>query len=382
MLLLGLSENQALLGDLHRIIFSLNLNTPPLFFLQIKMVSLLTYIVRRLILLTFVLLGVTLLIFAITMLLPIEVRAMLYARNYQHISPQGLRELAEKYGLTRPFHEQYFTWLSQVLQGNLGWAKSSSQPVLEAMLSRWPYTFEIVILAAPIMIFLGIYLGIQSAIHKDGIIDHICRILSIVGWSLPSFWLGLLLLSVFYGLLGWLPPGPISDELRQIRDSSLFIRYTRIDLIDGLLNGYPQITLDVLKHAILPVVVIVVINMALLVRVMRSSMLEALNKPYIVTARAKGLDEKTVIYKHARRNALIPTVTLSGMLVAGLLGGLVITETVFAFGGLGQWAATAALQLDIPAVLGYAMLSAFLFVIANLIVDIMYAYLDPRIRLE
>ncbi|RLI41786.1 ABC transporter permease, partial [Candidatus Bathyarchaeota archaeon] len=154
-----------------------------------------------------------------------------------------------------------------------------------------------------------------------------------------------------------------------------------IDLFDGLLNGRPDITLDVLKHVALPVVVIVVIDIALLIRVMRSSMLEALSKPYTIAARAKGLDEKTVIYKHARRNALIPVVTLSGMLIAGLLGGLVITETVFAFGGLGQWAAHAAIQFDIPAVLGYAMLTAFMYVIANLIVDILYAFIDPRIRL-
>ena len=346
------------------------------------MASLIEYVARRLILLTFVLIGVSILIFAISALVPVEVRAMLYARNYQHISPEGLRQLAEKYGLTKPLYEQYFVWLSQVLQGNLGWSKSSSQPVIEAILSRWPYTFEIVIFAAPLIIFLGIYLGVQSAIHKDTIIDHLCRLLSIIGWSLPSFWLGLVLLSFFYGSLGWLPPGPISDNFRLIRDSPQFIRYTRIDLIDGILNGMPEMTLDVIKHAILPVIVVVVIDIALLIRVMRSSMLETLNKPYIITARAKGLDEKTVIYKHARRNALIPTITLSGMLIASLLGGLIITETVFAFGGLGQWAANAALQFDIPAVLGYAMLSAFLFVVANLIVDILYAYIDPRIRLE
>jgi peptide/nickel transport system permease protein len=142
------------------------------------------------------------------------------------------------------------------------------------------------------------------------------------------------------------------------------------------------VTLDAIEHVILPVVVIVTIDIALLIRVMRSSMLEALNKQYITTAKAKGLNKNVVIYKHARRNALIPVATLSGMLVAGLLGGLVITETVFAYGGLGSWAAAAAISTDIPAVLGYAILSAVIFVIANLIVDILYAYIDPRIRLE
>ncbi|MEM3566337.1 MAG: ABC transporter permease [Candidatus Bathyarchaeia archaeon] len=348
------------------------------------MTSLPAYIARRLILLIFVLLGVTVLIFAITMLIPMEIRALLYVKNVQHTSPQQLIAVAKKYGLDRPFYEQYFSWLNQVLQGNLGFSKSSQQPVAEAILDRWPYTFEIVLFAAPLIIFIGIFLGVQSAIHKDGLIDHACRVLSIIGWSLPSFWLGLLLLSIFSGYLRWVSPGPLDTALMiNVRDNprSGYIKYTRIDLIDGLLNGRPDITLNVIQHAILPVIVIVIINIALLIRVMRSSMLEALNKPYTIAARAKGLDEKTVIYRHARRNALIPVVTLSGMMVAGLLGGLVITETVFGFGGLGQWAATAALQLDVPAVLGYAILSAFLFVISNLIVDILYAYIDPRIRL-
>jgi len=346
------------------------------------MTSLPAYIARRLILLIFVLIGVTVLIFAITALVPIDVRAMLYVRNVQHTSPEQLMRIAEEYGLTRPLYEQYFTWLGQVLQGNLGFAKSSQQPVVQAILERWPYTFEIVIFAAPLIIFLGIYLGVQAAIHKDGIIDHATRVLSIVGWSLPSFWLGLILLAIFYGYLKWLPPGPLDPDLLNFRNTSpSFKRYTYIDLFDGLLNGRPDITLNVIKHVILPVIVIVTINVALLIRVMRSSMLEALGKPYTFAAKAKGLDDKTVIYRHARRNALIPVITLSGMLVAGLLGGLVITETVFAFGGLGQWAARAALNFDVPAVLGYAMLSAFIFVIANLIVDILYAYIDPRIRL-
>jgi peptide/nickel transport system permease protein len=346
------------------------------------MTSLIAYITRRLIFLIFVLIGVTLMIFAITMLFSPEIRAYLYIRNIQHVTPDVIRSVIEKYGLNDPFYLQFSRWLGQVLQGNLGWSQSSAQPVAEAILTRWPYTFEIVIFAAPLIIFFGIYLGVQAGVHRNGIIDHVTRVFSIIGYSLPSFWLGLLLLSVFYGKLGWLPPGALSYEAEQAVHASSFVRYTHIDLIDGILNGQFWITLDVLKHVILPVIVIVVIDIAVLVRVMRSSMLESLSKQYVTAARAKGLDEKTVIYKHARRNALIPVATLSGMLVAGLLGGLVITETVFGFGGLGQWAASAAIGLDVPAVLGYAMLSALLFVIANLIVDIMYAYIDPRIRLE
>ncbi len=258
---------------------------------------------------------------------------------------------------------------------------TATQTVTDAIKSRWPFTFEIVMFAAPLIIFIGIYLGVQSAVHRDTPIDQASRVFSVIGWSLPSFWVGMVLLAVFYGILGWFRPGSISVQYLTSMKTG-FVPYTGINLIDGLLNGQPWITVDVLRHLVLPVTTIVLIDMALLIRVMRSSMLESMGKPYIITAKAKGLSNKTVIYKHARRNALIPIATLSGMLVAGLLGGLVITETVFGFGGLGQWAARAALQLDIPAVLGYAILSAVLFVIANLIVDILYAYIDPRIRLD
>jgi len=271
-----------------------------------------------------------------------------------------------------------------VLHGNLGWSQTALEPVATAIETKWPYTFEIVLLAAPIIIFVGIYVGVQSAIHKDDPIDHASRVFAIIGWSLPAFFVGFLLLAIFYGTLHWFSPGSLSVSALnfEANKANHFVRYTGVDLFDGLLNGQPWISLNALEHLVMPVTVIVVIDVALLIRVMRSSMLESMSKPYITTAQAKGLSKKVVIYKHARRNALIPVATLSGMLVAGLLTGLIITETVFGFGGIGAWSARAAEALDIPAVLGYAMLSAVLFVLANLIVDVLYAYIDPRIRLD
>lgn len=349
------------------------------------MANLFAYIVRRLIFLIFVLIGVTALIFVVTMLLPVTTRAYLYVGNFQQLKGDVIPRIIKAYGLNDPFFLQYSRWLGQVLQGNLGVSVTGQDSVVGALVSRWPYTFEIVVFAAPLIIFIGIYLGVQSAIHKDGIIDHISRVFSIIGWSLPSFWLGALLLTLGSGLhLPFAEARALSQHLSTYisNPANHFISYTGVNFIDGLLNLHPDITVDALAHCILPVTVIVVIDVALLIRVMRSSMLEALNKPYVTTARAKGLSKKVVIYKHARRNALIPVATLSGMLVAGLLGGLVITEQVFNFGGLGQLAATAAIRLDIPTVLGYAMLTAIMFVIANLIVDILYAFIDPRIRLD
>jgi len=332
--------------------------------------------------LVFVILGVTILIFAITMLLPLNIRALLYINNPQHFH-ELIEPTIKAYGLNDPFYMQYGRWLSQVLQGNLGTSAYFSQPIAEAIAQRWPLTVEIVIFAAPIIIFVGIFIGVQSAIHRNTPIDHASRVFAVLGWSLPSFLVGMTLLAIFYGWLHVLGPGSLSDSTR-LYVSSLphYVHYTGMDIFDGLLNGVPWISWDALLHCILPTVTIVTIDVALLIRVMRSSMLESLGKPYIITARAKGLDEKVVIYKHARRNALIPVATLSGMLVAGLLGGLIITETVFGFGGLGQFAADAARNFDTPAVLGYAILSAVVFVIANLIVDLLYAYIDPRIRLD
>jgi len=332
-------------------------------------------------LLVFVILGVSVLVFAVSMMFDPAQRALLYVRNVQRTTDAAIRETIRIYGLEDPFYLQYGRWMSQVLQGNLGWSPTASQTVADSIRTRWPYTFEIVLFAAPLIIFIGIYLGVQSAVHRDKPIDQASRVFSVIGWSLPSFWVGMVLIAIFYGMLNWFPPGSASPEV-QVFMKGAFVRYTGIDLFDGLLNGQPWITLDVLRHLVLPVVTIVTIDVALLIRVMRSSMLESLSKPYITTAKAKGLSNKAVIYKHARRNALIPVATLSGMLVAGLLGGLIITETVFGFGGLGQWAAGAAVQLDMPAVLGYAILSAVMFVVANLIVDILYAYIDPRIRLD
>ena len=340
-----------------------------------------TYVIRRLIFLIPVLLGVTVLIFALTMFFSPTQRALLYIRNPQALRPEAIQGVIDKYHLNDPFYVQYFVWLSEILKGNFGWSKSANMPVLSAIAVKFPATFEIIVFAAPVIVILGLYLGIQSAVHRDTIVDHITRTTSIIGWSLPSFWLGLVLLAIFYGYLGWCPPGRLSSDAQNFVVSDQFTKYTGLYILDGFLNGQLWISWDAFRHVILPATVIIVIDIALIVRVARSSMLEALTKAYVIAARAKGLTEKEVINKHARRNALIPVVTISGLLVGGLITGVTITETVFGFGGLGNWAATSAQHLDIPSVLGFAMFTAIVYVITNLIVDILYAYIDPRIRL-
>jgi peptide/nickel transport system permease protein len=339
-----------------------------------------TYIVRRLLLAIPVLLGVVILIFAVAQFLPKELRAAMYIMGDKN-KPGMIQAAIIEHGLDQPIYVQFGYWLRDILiKQDFGYDRNG-EAVLQAILARLPATVEIVMWASPIIIIIGITLGVLSGAHKDKLIDHGTRVLAILGTSLPSFFFGILLLSIFFAGLGWFPPARIGQEadLYITRDTS-WVWYTHLYTIDSLLNGEWWIFIDALRHLVLPVTVLSLLNSALLVRVMRSSMLESLGKGYITGARAKGLSEKVVINKHARRNALIPAITISGLLVAGLLTGVTITETVFVFGGIGQYAAESARMSDIAPVIAYALFSGILFVGSNLLVDLLYAWIDPRIR--
>lgn len=339
-----------------------------------------SFVIRRILLMIPTLIGVSLLIFGVMQFFSPMQRASLYIQE-QPKEMASVEDIIRKYGLDLPVYIQYYNWIKEVLSGNLGWSRTINYPVAKAIIERIPATAELAIFSAPIIVLLGIYLGVKSAVHRDKLVDHASRVLSIFGWSLPTFWLGLILIAAFSVGLGWFPPGRLSAEANVFVHSRAFTRYTGMNTIDGLLNGQLWIFIDALRHLVLPVATLVIVIIALIVRVMRSSMLEALNKGYIITARAKGLDQSEVINKHARRNALIPVVTVSGMLIAGMLTGLVMTEYVFNIHGIGEFAANAALNLDAPAILGFAIFTGAIYITANLIVDILYAYIDPRIRL-
>jgi dipeptide transport system permease protein len=339
-----------------------------------------TYIIRRLLLLIPVLFGVTIFIFGITMLFsPIE-RASLYVTDARMMT--NIPQIIELYGLDQPFWVQYGNWMSEVFHGNLGWSQVAGMPVWDAIWHFLPATLELAIFATPLIILLGVFFGTRAAAHKDRPIDHVTRLTAIVGWSLPTFFLGLILLMVFYGALrGFLPPSRLSPPMELVVISDSFIRYTHLNTIDAILNLNGPVLLDAIRHLILPVITLTVVQMAFIMRLMRSSMLESLGRGYVLTARAKGLSEKVVINKHARRNALIPVITVSGYLFAAIVNGVVITETIFNFKGLGWWSALSATQVDIASVLGFALFNATLFVIVNLVVDILYTRVDPRVRL-
>lgn len=339
------------------------------------------YIVRRLLILPLVLFGLSVMIFGMLQALdPIE-RAALYVTSVPK-NPAALQEIIQKYGLNKPIYVQYWNWLVRVLHGNLGWSKTAQMPVLQAIKTYFPATLELALWSFIPIILIGTWLGIQAAIHHDKFIDQAARVFSIIGYSFPTFVFGLLVLMLFYAKLQWFFPGRLSDWASAIVYSSAFHQYTGMMTVDALLNLRLDIFADSIRHIFLPALTLAYVDWALILRVARSSMLEVIQQDYVRTARAKGLPERQVINHHARPNAMIPVATIGGLLLVGLLNGVVITETVFNYHGMGLFAATAALNFDAVSILGIALLAGALLVVANLIVDILYSYLDPRIRLK
>lgn len=339
------------------------------------------YVIRRLLIMPIILIGLSVLIFAMVSLLDPYTRAALYVTSPPK-TLNALNQIVITYGLNKPIPVQYWNWLSQLLHGNLGWSKTAEQPVLQAILDHFPATLELAVWSFVPIIVVGVWLGVQAAIHQDQLIDQVARIFSIIGYSFPVFVFGLLVLMIFYAKLDWFPPGRLSNWANMIVISSSFHQYTGMNTLDALLNGRLDIFVDALRHLVLPAVTLSYIDWALILRVTRSSMLDVIRQDYVTVARAKGLKESDVINKHARPNALIPVATVGGLVLVGLMNGVVITETVFDYHGIGFWIAQSALQLDVISVLGVTLFEGALLVLANVVVDVMYAYLDPRIRLS
>jgi peptide/nickel transport system permease protein len=342
---------------------------------------LIAYIVRRLFLLPLVIFGVIIMVFGMMSLLDPYQRASVFISDVTQLKNRDINQLVEEFGLDDPPHIQFARWFNSVIHGDLGWSETAKRPVMGAFKRFFPQSVELALWSALPIVLLGIWLGQISAVKQNKPVDHFARVFAVVGWSLPTFVAGLLALFVFYGLLQWFPPGRLSFEASQIVYSTGFRMYTGIITLDAILNWNWFVFADALRHLVLPVIVLALVSCAQLLRVTRSSMLETLRQEYIMTARSKGLPEGVVIKRHARRNALIPVATIAGLTVAFLFNGLVITEYIFDLHGLGRWAAMAAQQFDLPALLGYLLFNGFLIVIANLIVDIMYAFIDPRVRL-
>ncbi|MDD1768470.1 MAG: ABC transporter permease [Methanomassiliicoccales archaeon] len=334
------------------------------------------YLVRRLLLLIPVLLGVSVFIFALTRIGGDPGAAYITEK----MNEQQIAGIYEQYHLNEPIHIQYWYWLDGIFHGDWGYSKTARAPVTSAIATYFPATFELTLVSILIAVVVGISLGTISAVKKDKPVDHATRVMALSGVSLPIFWLALILQYVFYYQLDLFPSGGRYDTFLYLEQGPVNA-YTGFYTVDTLLNGNLTLFGDALMHLALPAVTLSFGTIAIITRMMRSSMLEVLGQDYVKTARSKGLPERVVIRKHARKNALIPTTTVVGLAFGGLLTGAVLTETIFYWPGMGQWSTAAILVNDWASILGFVLVVAIIYVIANLIVDVLYAYLDPRVRL-
>ncbi|HPE69548.1 MAG TPA: ABC transporter permease [Thermotogota bacterium] len=331
-----------------------------------------SFLVKRLLLMVIVLFGVSCIVFFIAHVIPADPVGALVGGN---APPEVVDRMRAKLGYDQPIAIQFVRFITGAVRGDFGISIKTNNPVMEDIRNYFPATMELALVAIVISVFLGVVLGVLSAVHRNRLVDHFSRVFSILGVSMPVFWIGLLLILLFYYKLDWLPGGGRLDFFSYPPD-----RITGMYLLDSLLTGNWEAFKDAFLHILLPAFVLGYNSTASIARITRSSMLEVLKQDYIRTAKSKGLRRRLVIYRHGLRNALIPTVTIIGLVFGGLLEGAVLTETVFSWPGLGRYITAGLLSLDYPAVMGGTLYIAFIYSLANLIVDFLYAILDPRMR--
>lgn len=334
----------------------------------------LSYIIKRLLMLIPILWGVSLIVFLIVHLMPGDPAEMVLRKYPDQAKIEEIRKL---YGWNKPLTEQYLAYMKRTfLEFDLGKSHVTRRKIADDLKEKFPATVELAVMSMLFAIFFGVIIGVISSVKRYSLIDHAGMILALIGISLPIFWLALILMNLFAVNLSIFPVGDRIDIKYDLETITNFY------LLDSLLRGNLKLFFSSLHHILLPALALSTIPMAIIVRVTRSSMLEVLGKDYIKTARAKGLSEKIVIMKHGLKNAFIPILTIVGTQFGYLLGGAVLTETIFNWPGLGRYVVKAVLMKDFKAIQGGILLMATSFVIVNLLVDISYAWLDPRVRYE
>ena len=330
------------------------------------------FILRRIGMVIPTFIGVSLFAFALIHLIPGDPVTIMGGERGMTATEQA--ELEAMLGLDMPIWQQYFVYIGNVLQGDLGISYVSREPVMSEFLSLFPATIELTVCAAIFASAVGLTLGILAAVRRGGILDHTVMTISLTGYSMPIFWWGLLLMLLFSVNLGWTPVSGRMDVIYWVDEVTGFM------LIDTLLSDEDGAFTAAVQHLILPSIVLGTIPMAVIARMTRSSMLEVLGEDYIRTARAKGLSKRRIIVKHALRNALIPVITVMGLQVGLLLSGAILTETIFAWPGIGKWLVESIGRRDYPVVQGGLLLIATIIILVNLLVDLMYGVVNPRVR--
>ncbi len=332
------------------------------------------FLLRRFLGLILVMVGVSIITFVLSQLVPVDPAASALGANAREEQIQAFRK---QYGLDRPPLEQYFSYMQRLLRGDLGLSIRTRRPISDDLRDFLPATLELSLAAMLVTLLMGISLGIVAAVRRNTWLDGLTRIFALLGGSLPIFFVGLLALAIFYSKLRWLPgPGRLDATLTPPP------RVTGLFLVDSLLIGDMALFRNALAHLILPAVTLGYYSTAVVLRMTRSAMLEVLSQDYIRTARAKGLQDRVVLLSHALKNAMIPILTTLGIVFGSLLSGAVLTETVFGWPGLGRYATASAVSLDFPAVMGVTLVAAILYPVINTLVDIGYHMLDPRVEVR
>lgn len=344
----------------------------------------LRFLIRRLLAIPITLFIVTVALFGILMLAPPEVRAAPYLP--EHLPPhvdeeEVIQRIIHERGLADPFPVQYVRWLGFLVRGDWGYSPVLNVTILEALLARTPVTAELAIYTSLVFIPLGLISGGIAAARRDRPSDTAFRFVAFLGTSVPPFVLGLFLLAIFYVGLHWFPPMRLSILQSQVVQSSDFTTFTGLLTIDGLLNRRPDITLDALRHLVLPVVTLAFSHWATLGRLTRSSMVEESGRPYITAARARGVPSRAIVWRHAFRNAMIPALNSTALSAASLVTGIFVVEIVFAFNGVSELITGALISNpDVYLAVGFAVFSVVLVLPIMLVLDIVQAIVDPRIR--
>jgi peptide/nickel transport system permease protein len=327
---------------------------------------------RRLLLAVLVIFGVIVVTFVISRLIPGDPARLM---SGEHASRETVEHMRHVLGLDRPLPEQFAVYLVKLFHGDLGVSIRTERPVSEDIRHFFPATIELSLAALAFAVAVGVPLGVLSAVHKDSWIDQAARAVSVVGISMPTFWLALLLLDLFYNWLGVLPGTGRLDEALPAPPS-----LTGLFTLDSVLAGQWQTLRSTLSHIALPAFTLGFVNMGIIMRQIRSAMIEVLREDYVRTARASGLASSTIIFGHALRNAMIPSVTMLGLAFGDLLYGAVLTETIFAWPGMGNYVIESISFLDFPSIMGFAVVASVAYVLLNLAVDLSYMLLDPQIR--
>lgn len=336
--------------------------------------SLYRHILRRLLIMIPMLIGVTLLTFLVTNVVPSDPLVLLVGEKALE-DPEIVEATVKKWGLDKSLPEQYFHYLGNLAKGDMGTSFKTRRPVSQDLAEYFPATIELGMASMVFALVFGLPLGVLAAIKAGSWGDHLARFIALLGASMPPFWSGLMALYLFWYKIP-LMAGPGRIDSRMEAPPAV----TRLYLVDSLLAGDLEAFTSSLHHLVLPAIILGWFTLAVIARVTRSSLLEVLRSDYVRTARAKGLAERSVVLVHALRNAFIPTLTVLGLAFAWLMAGAIMTETIFAWPGIGRYAVEAASNLDYPAIMGTTLLIAVAFMFTSLVVDIMYTFLDPRIR--